>query len=128
MGKRCLFFLLIAGGCATKGTTIEEALMHYHTYLRAHEISKAMVFVAPEALESFHAMHDPQRNIYLVEEVEIGAISKDQKTSNTVVQVLLTIRTKNSITVKTKRIREEWQKRKNRWYLVKLEEQQNERE
>jgi hypothetical protein len=119
---RFLLFALVACSCATQGTTIEEALMHYHTYLRAQEFSKAMMFVAPEAVEAFQSLHDPQRNIYVVEEVEVGGISEDPKTSNTVVHVQLTVRARNSITVRTKTIREEWHKRKGSWYLVKLSE------
>jgi len=125
--QKVMLFVLAIGGCATQGPTIEEALMHYHTYLRAQEFSKAMMFVAPQAVEAFQSLHDPQRNIYVIEEVEVGGITKDPKTSNTVVQVQLTVRGRNSITVKTKTIREEWHKKKGSWYLVKLSEVDNER-
>lgn len=113
--------LVLSVGCAGKRSaleTLEESLLFFHTHVRSAEIESASSYVAIEAMDKFLKLHDPDRNIYVMEEFSIKQVSGDPSSGQMEVRTTAHVRKKNSITVKTVRYHETWEKREGRWMLV----------
>lgn len=112
------FGLAISCGAGSFGGTLEDTLAVYHAHLRASDVDRASTYVAPEALNDFRALHDPEMNVFLVEEFSIGNVEPIPGSDRVLVVVQAGVRTKDSLIVRTVRFHEFWEKRKGKWVLV----------
>jgi len=97
---------------------LEETLLFYHSHLKAQDLERAAAYVAPEAIEDFDALHNPERNILLIEDFAVASWTEDPETEKMVVLVRANVRKRDSITMRTVRLREVWEKRGGRWVLI----------
>ncbi|NOZ00743.1 MAG: hypothetical protein GXP54_02500 [Deltaproteobacteria bacterium] len=116
--------LAAISGCAGQRSaleTLEESLQYFHTHVKAGEIEQASAYVAIEAMDHFLALHDPERNIFVMEEFSVRQVSGDPSSGLMEVRTTANVRKRNSLTIRTIKYHETWEKREGRWMLIKEE-------
>jgi len=111
-------------GCATNRTsleTLEKSLLFFHEHVRARDVEAATKYVAVEAIEKFMSLHDPDRNIYIMEDYSIKNMVGDPGSDRMDVHIKVHARRTNSITIETIRYHEVWEKRDGSWMMIEEE-------
>lgn len=97
---------------------LEESLLFYHSHLKAQDIERAAAYVASEAISDFNSLHNPEMNILVIEDFSVMGMTEVPDTDRMVVMVRANVRKRDSLTVRTVRLREVWEKRGGRWVLI----------
>ncbi len=113
-----LVLLAACGAHQSSMDRLEESLLFYHTHLKAQDIERAAAYVGPEAIEDFDGLHNPERNVFVIEDFSVATMTEVPDTDRMVVVVRGNVRKRDSLTVRTVRLREVWEKRGGRWLLV----------
>lgn len=97
---------------------LEESLLLYHTHLKAQDIERAAAYVGPEAIADFNSLHHPEMNVFVIEDFSVARMTEVPDTDRMVVVVRASVRKRDSLTLRTVRLREVWEKRGGRWLLI----------
>jgi len=98
--------------------TLEESLHFYHSHVQDGDVERASAYVAIEAMDKFMSLHDPERNIYVMEDFSVKQVSVDPSEGTMEVRMTAQARKRNSITIQTIRYREIWERREGRWMMI----------
>lgn len=118
--------ILFAVGCGSRMTQFEELdqnVRYYHHHLVAQDAHRAVNYVSEDLVEDFLALHDPERNVLLMEDFSVLSIQHEGKAPEgrgprAIVIVETQTRRDNSITIQKRRTREIWQRGFGGWRLV----------
>lgn len=114
-------FVAFGAGCSGARSaleTLEEALHFYHCHVQGGDVERASAYVAIEAMDKFMALHDPERNLYVMEDFSVKQVSGDPSDGKMEVRMTAQARKRNSITIETIRYREVWERREGRWMMI----------
>lgn len=113
-----IVFLSACGAHRSSLDRLEESLLFYHSHLKAEDIERAAAYVAPEAVADFNALHNPEYNVFVIEDFSVAAMTEVPDADRMVVVVRANVRKRDSLTMRTVRLREVWEKRGGRWVLI----------
>ncbi len=112
---------MLALGCGAQRSSLdrlEESLLFYHTHLKTFDFDRAAAYVAPEAVADFNALHNPEMNVFVIEDFQVASMTEVPDADRMVVLVRANVRKRDSLTVRTVRLREVWEKQGGRWRLI----------
>lgn len=113
-----LVLLAACGAHRSSMDRLEESLLFYHTHLKAQDIEHAAAYVGSEAIADFNSLHNPELNVFVIEDFSVATMTEVPDTDRMVVVVRANVRKRDSLTLRTVRLREVWEKRGGRWLLI----------
>lgn len=113
-----LWVLAACGAHRSSMDRLEESLLFYHTHLKAQDIERAAAYVGAEAIADFNSLHNPEMNVLVIEDFQVATMTEVPDTDRRVVLVRANVRKRDSLTLRTVRLREVWEKREGRWLLI----------
>jgi hypothetical protein len=115
--------VLACSGAQADTDTFPRDLGFFLRHLVAGDFEQAAVYVTPDAMESFAALHDPTRNVYRIEDFSVLSMAAvaGSKPMKMLALVSVEARREGSLTMRTLRLRQVWQWSGRSWRLVSEE-------
>lgn len=118
---KILLLIQVVYGCSSiqqKKEKLDVSLSFFHNHVKDGNYDKAILYVAPECLDTFYSLHHPTKNVLVMEEFSVTSISFSKDGKRAEVMVNAQVRRRDSLTVKEIVYKETWEDKPQGFRLV----------